>query len=339
MSHPVVSSSIDSSVSEVLELMKKKKIRRILINYNDGNPFRVISNRDILRNLENSYLEFLNRKIRHAREILDFLPEIIVEVIDVSGEQVIQWCNRKTQQVFGSDMANLPITSLIPHETWATAYPAIIDQGKIEKAKIEIGDRIFELSASYMKMQREGIIQAILIDVTSEVYMSTRDFLTGVYNRRKFDEILNIEIERAKRYAHLLSIGILDIDHFKIVNDTHGHQAGDKVLQELTGLVTQHIREVDYLARYGGEEFVVLSPNTDLTGMERVAEKLRHIIEANAFLGQNRITISLGVAQFASGETKATFIERADAALYRAKAKGRNRVERSERSTNQTARP
>jgi diguanylate cyclase (GGDEF)-like protein len=331
MSHPVVSATIDSSVSEVLGIMKTKNIRRILINYNDGNPFRVISNRDILRNLENSYLEFLNRKIRHAREILDFLPEIIVEVIDVSGEQVIQWCNRKTQEEFGRDMANLPITSLIPVETWATVYPDIIDQGKIEKAKVEIGDRIFELSASYMKMQREGIIQAILIDMTSEVYMSTRDFLTGVYNRRKFDETLNVEIERAKRYAHRLSIGILDIDHFKTVNDTYGHQAGDKILQELTGLVAQHIREVDYLARYGGEEFVILSPDTDLAGMYRLAEKLRLIIEANAFYKQNKITVSLGVAQFAPGETKAMFIERTDAALYRAKAKGRNRVERSER--------
>ncbi len=337
MSHPVVSSSIDSSVAEVLRVMKENNIRRVLINYNDGTPFRVISNRDILRNLENSYLEFLNRKIRHARDILDFLPEIIVEVIDVSGEQVIQWCNRKTQQVFGRDMVNLPITGLIPEETWGRVYRAIVDQGKIEKAKIEIGDRTFELSASYMKMQREGIIQTILIDITSEVYLSTRDFLTGVYNRRKCDEILTIEIERAKRYAHLLSIAILDIDHFKAVNDTLGHQAGDKVLQELTGLVVQNIREVDYLARYGGEEFVILSPHTDLAGMHRLAEKLRRIVEANAFQEQNRITISLGIAQFAPGETKAMFIERADAALYRAKAKGRNRVERSEGSTGQAA--
>ncbi len=337
MSHPVVSASIDSSVADVLGIMKTHNIRRVLINYNDGTPFRVISNRDILRNLENSYLEFLNRKIRHARDILDFLPEIIVEVIDVSGEQVIQWCNRKTQQAFDRDMVNLPITSLIPEESWATVYPAIIGQGKIEKARIDIGDKIFELSASYMKMQREGIIQAILIDVTSEVYMSTRDFLTGVYNRRKFDEILDAEIERAKRYAHILSIGILDIDHFKAVNDTQGHQAGDTVLQELTALVVQNIREVDYLARYGGEEFVLLSPHTDLAGMHRLAEKLRRTVEATVFHGQSRITISLGIAQFAPGETKAMLIERADAALYRAKAKGRNRVERSERSTGQTA--
>jgi diguanylate cyclase (GGDEF)-like protein len=327
MSHPVVSASIDSSILDVLEIMKVNNIRRILINYSDGIPFRVISNRDILRNLDNSYLEFLNSKIRHAREILDFLPEIIVEVIDVSGEQVIQWCNRKTQQEFGRDMANLPITNLIPSETWATVYPSIIDHGKIEKAKIEIGDKTFELSASYMKMQREGIIQAILINVTSEVYMSTSDFLTGIYNRRKFDEILSVEIERVNRYEQFLSIGILDIDHFKIVNDTYGHQAGDKVLQELTKLIAQHIRKVDYLARYGGEEFVILSPNTGLTGMYQLAEKLRHTIEAHAFHGQNRITISLGVAQYSFGETKPTFIERADAALYQAKAKGRNRVE------------
>lgn len=329
MSHPVVSASIDASVSDVLEIMKTRNIHRILINFNDGSPFRVVTNRDILRNIENSYLEFLNRKIRHAREVLDFLPETIVEVIDVAGEQVIQWCNRKTRQEFGMDMANLPVTSLIPGETWARVYTDIVEQGRIEKAKVEIGCRTFELSASYMKMQREGIIQAILIDITSEVKMSTRDFLTGIYNRRKFDEILNIEIERAKRYERLLSIGILDIDNFKTVNDTYGHQAGDAVLQELTRLVAQYIRGVDYLARYGGEEFVVLAPDTDLAGMYQIAEKLRQAVEAHTFPSQNRITISLGIAQFAPGEKTTTFIERADAALYRAKANGKNRVDGS----------
>jgi diguanylate cyclase (GGDEF)-like protein len=328
MSHPVITAPIDSSVSDVIEKMKARNIRRMLITYSDGAPFRVITNRDILRNIENSYLEFLNRKIRHAREVLDFLPEVIVEVIDVSGEQVIQWCNRKTKEEFGTDMANLPITSFVPAAAWAALYPEIVRQGRIEKARVNIGERTFELSASYMKMQREGIIQAILIDITSELKLSTRDFLTGVYNRRMFDEKLNFEIERAKRYARLLSIGMLDIDHFKNVNDTHGHPAGDKILQELTGLLGQKIREVDYFARYGGEEFVILAPDTDITGMSRIAEKLRRIVEAHSFPGQFRITVSFGIAQFVEGESATSFIERADAALYRAKANGRNRVER-----------
>ena len=302
MSHPVITAPIDSSVSDVIEIMKAKNIRRMLITYSDGAPFRVITNRDILRNIENSYLEFLNRKIRHAREVLDFLPEVIVEVIDVSGEQVIQWCNRKTKQEFGTDMANLPMSSLIPAAAWATLYPDIVEKGRIEKARVDIGERTFELSASYMRMQREGIIQAILIDITSELKLSTRDFLTGVYNRRMFDEKLNFEIERAKRYARLLSIGMLDIDHFKNVNDTHGHPVGDKILQELTGIVGQNIREVDYFARYGGEEFVILAPDTDITGMSRIAEKLRQIVEAHSFTGQLRITVSLGVAQFVEGD-------------------------------------
>jgi diguanylate cyclase (GGDEF)-like protein len=328
MSHPVISASIDSSVSDVIEIMKAKNIRRMLITYNDGAPFRIVTNRDILRNIENSYLEFLNRKIRHAREVLDFLPEVIVEVIDVAGEQVIQWCNRKTKQEFGTDMANLPISSLIPVDTWARVYPDIVGHGRIEKARVEIGERTFELSASYMKMQREGIIQAILIDITAEVKLSTRDFLTGVYNRRMFDEKLNHEIERVRRYTHLVSIAILDIDHFKKVNDTRGHLTGDKVLQELTGIVERNIREVDYLARYGGDEFLVLAPNTDLSGMYRIAEKLRQIVEAHTFPGDTRITVSLGVAQFSEGDNSSSFIERADAALYQAKARGRNRVER-----------
>ena len=326
MSHPVVTAPIDSSVSTVIDIMKAKNIRRMLITYSDGAPFRVITNRDILRNLENSYFEFLNRKIRHAREVLDFLPEVIVEVIDVSGEQVIQWSNRKTKQTFGSDMANLPITSLVPAATWAPLYPQIVAKGRIEKARVVIGERTFELSASYMKMQREGIIQAILIDITTELKLSTRDFLTGVYNRRMFDEKLNSEIERAKRYGGRLSIGMLDIDHFKSVNDTYGHPVGDKVLQELTRIVGQNLREVDYFARYGGEEFVILAPDTDILGMTRIAQKLRHLIEVHTFTGRLRITVSLGLAQFVEGDTAATFMERSDAALYQAKANGRNRV-------------
>lgn len=331
MTSPVITASVDSSVSQVLEIMKAENIRRILINYSDGAPFRIITNRDILRNIENSYLDFLNRKIRHAREVLDFLPEVIVEVVDVSGEQVIQWCNRKTKEEFGSDMANLPITSLIPRESWNALYPTIVAQGKLEKTKVEIGERIFELSASYMKMQREGIIQAILIDVTSEVKKSTRDFLTGVYNRRKFDEIIKHEMDRAKRYLHPLALVMIDIDHFKTVNDSFGHQAGDKILQELTRIIAQDIREVDYLARYGGEEFLVLAPDTDLAGIALLAEKLRCIVEAHRFAGRNKITISLGVTQMTEDDSPASLIERVDAALYRAKAKGRNRVERSER--------
>ena len=330
MSRPVVSVTVESSVSEVLAIMKQRTIRRILVTYHDGSPFRVISNRDILRNLENSYLDFLNRKIKHAREMLDFLPEVIVEVIDVGGEQVIQWCNRKTKQEFGKDMANLPVTSLIPETTWKNVYPDIVGRGRIEKTRVEIGDRIFELSASYMKMQREGIIQAILIDVTAEVLMSARDFLTGVYNRRKFEDILKSEAGRVKRYGQTLALAFLDIDHFKTVNDTFGHQAGDRVLRELTELVAQNIREVDYLARYGGEEFVLLSPGTDVNGMQLLAEKIRTSIERHAFSVGCRITASFGVAQYRSDETVSRFIERSDAALYRAKAKGRNRVERSE---------
>lgn len=327
MSRPVVTATIDSSVHDVLAIMKARTIRRLLITYNDGAPFRVITNRDILRNIENSYLEFLNSKIRHAREILDFLPEIILEVIDVSGEQVIQWGNRRMKQAFNSTMANLPVTDLIPAETWGKIYPEIVNQGRIEKVQIELGDRIFELSASYMKMQREGIIQAILLDVTSEVTKSSRDYLTGAYNRRKFDELLDLEIERVKRYGRPLSLALLDIDHFKRVNDAQGHQAGDSVLQELTSIVVKHIRELDSFARYGGEEFVVLTPGTNLAGARRLAEKLRRIIEDHTFLGLNRITVSLGVAQLGAEDTAATLFERADAALYRAKAKGRNRVE------------
>jgi len=258
-----------------------------------------------------------------------------VELIDVSGEQIIQWHNRKSREEFGENMTSLPVTSLIPADAWSKLYPNILARGKIEKARIEIGSRTFELSASYMKMQREGIIQAILIDITSEISMSTRDFLTGAYNRRKFDEVLMVEMERAKRYTYLLSLAMLDIDHFKTVNDTHGHQAGDALLRELTALIMQHIRTVDHLSRYGGEEFVILAPGTDLEGIARLAEKLRRVIESHSFAAGLQTRVSFGVSQFAPNDSSDTFIERTDKALYRAKAPGRNRVERAEITADQ----
>jgi len=331
MTSPVVTVLIDSSVADVLKIMRDRNIRRIVVTYPDGTPFRVVTNRDILRNIENSYLEYLNRKIRHAREVLDFIPEVIFEVIDVAGEQVIQWCNRKTKQVFGRDLSNEPVISLISSDTWKALYPVIAGDGRLERARIEIGERTFELSASYMKMQREGLIQAILMDITSEVLLSTRDFLTGVVNRRKFDELYAVEIARVRRYGRYFSLAIIDIDHFKLVNDTFGHLAGDKVLRELVELTAKYIREVDTLARYGGEEFVLMAPNTDLAGMNLLAEKLRQIIGSHVFDGQRRITVSIGVGQYAMEESPEAFIGRVDAALYRAKGAGRNRVERSER--------
>ena len=157
--------------------------------------------------------------------------------------------------------------------------------------------------------------------------LAVTDLLTGLYNRVKLDQVLNDEVLRFKRYNNLLSLIILDIDYFKKVNDNFGHQAGDKVLQEVAATLRDNIRDVDIVGRWGGEEFMVICPETDLAGAKFVAEKLRAIMEYQDMDKVGNVTSSFGVAELGDGEEDADLIRKADSALYKAKENGRNRVE------------
>ncbi|MBF0344903.1 MAG: diguanylate cyclase [Nitrospirae bacterium] len=169
-------------------------------------------------------------------------------------------------------------------------------------------------------------ISPIEIDRKKYQNMACKDPLTSIYNRKKFEDELNKEIERVARYKSQLSIIIFDIDHFKQINDRYGHQVGDYILQELTALVDIHIRNTDIFARYGGEEFVVLTPETSLEGARELAEKLREKIDKYLFNHVEHVTCSFGVSEFVLDESAYIFIKKADYALYIAKNKGRNRV-------------
>lgn len=175
-----------------------------------------------------------------------------------------------------------------------------------------------------------GIVRDVSIRKQAEDKLklqATTDTLTGIANRRLFDSRLENEISRTTRHHFPLSIMIIDIDHFKRVNDDFGHQAGDEVLVELARLVSEQIRADDFFARWGGEEFVILSPGIDLENMRLLAEKLRVAVESHAFPAVSFMTCSFGLATYHAGDTAESFIHRADAALYRAKENGRNRVE------------
>jgi len=161
--------------------------------------------------------------------------------------------------------------------------------------------------------------------------LAIMDPLTGIYNRRRFETIFNSEFKRATRYQLPLSCMMIDIDHFKKVNDTHGHQEGDTVLKELSQVVQATIREVDTPARWGGEEFVVLSPNTTLENGLRAAERVRKAVANHAFTGMDgkKVTVSIGVAAIPAPDldSQDKLIHAADIAMYAAKKNGRNRVE------------
>ena len=157
--------------------------------------------------------------------------------------------------------------------------------------------------------------------------LAITDALTGIFNRRKFDLTLERELKRADRYRAPLSLIMLDIDHFKRINDTYGHHAGDAVLVLLAKLISDNIREPDVFARWGGEEFVVLTPNTNAESAWQLAEKLRAVVEASSFPGIVGLTCSFGVTELVEADSPDDFINRADNALYQAKASGRNKVE------------
>ncbi|MBF0551305.1 MAG: diguanylate cyclase [Deltaproteobacteria bacterium] len=156
--------------------------------------------------------------------------------------------------------------------------------------------------------------------------LATTDKLTRILNRRKLDELLAGEIARSTRYRTPLSLMIFDLDHFKEVNDTYGHQAGDAVLQMITAIVGKNIRKVDYFGRWGGEEFMLILPETSVEKAGALAEKLRELIAGHSLDQVGRITVSFGVSQLKGGDTVGSLIKRADDALYRAKATGRNRM-------------
>ena len=162
--------------------------------------------------------------------------------------------------------------------------------------------------------------------------LALRDGLTGLYNHRHFLAVLDKEVERATRYKRPFSLILFDLDHFKQVNDTHGHVRGDIVLKAISALVQKKVRLSDVVARYGGEEYVVVLPETDIQGAVKLAERLRRDVEKAVIAARNitiRVTISLGITAYTPGtiiKSNADVIDAADKALYHSKNTGRNKL-------------
>ena len=168
---------------------------------------------------------------------------------------------------------------------------------------------------------------ALREEVRSLEQRATTDPLTGAWNRRQLEDAAAGEMRRSTRYGHPLALLLVDIDHFKRVNDTHGHAEGDRVLRTVADLVRGSIRLSDSLTRWGGEEFIVLMPNTGLASATILAERIREAVFGHAFEGLGPVSISLGVAEYLAASSLGDWVARADQALYRAKSMGRNRVE------------
>ena len=171
----------------------------------------------------------------------------------------------------------------------------------------------------------KDITQRIKMEQKLQRYATT-DELTNLSNRRRGNELLDIELDRFHRYQSSFAILMIDIDHFKNINDTYGHDIGDQVLQQLGKVLTLHIRKSDALMRWGGEEFLIIAVHMSQNELISFANKLIAAVNSYTFDKASDLTISIGATLCQENETKANLLKRVDKALYKAKKSGRNRV-------------
>ncbi len=334
MNSPVDTARPESLLVEVVEVMNFRNIRRVVIVDNDGLATNMVSIRDVVENLEGDYNKFMERKLQSAKEILNLLPEMLIEVTDTGSEQLIIWVNDKVASKFGRELLDKPITNFLPPDTWMSIYTTLKSLGKIDHIKMKIDDKIYELSGYFIstfgKME-QGRFQLIIRDITEDIKLSTVDPLTDIYNRRFINGFLIKELERSRRMKTHFTVVITDVDNFKAINDSYGHLSGDKVLQSLAELMTGTVRTLDVVGRYGGDEFMLILPNTDKEIASAIIDRIRQKIEVMEVSVQNgarvKLTSSFGLASFPDDGTSIDdLIVKADERLYTSKSLGKNKI-------------
>jgi diguanylate cyclase (GGDEF)-like protein/PAS domain S-box-containing protein len=189
----------------------------------------------------------------------------------------------------------------------------------VQVASMRLGEEELYVTVAHDIRQRKQLEQEL-------DRLAITDHLTGIGNRAGLERALDWELNQADRYLRPLTVAMMDIDHFKAVNDRLGHEAGDHALTHVCSVTASVLRHADLFFRYGGEEFIVLLPETTLDGASHLAERIRAAVAAASLPEVGRLTVSIGVTQFHPGESRDELIARADVALYKAKSSGRNSV-------------
>ncbi len=287
--------------------------------------------------------ERLQRAEHHLRLLFEASP--VAVVLARSRDHAVLDANPKAAALF--ELGEAEIRRMTTTDFWvnvadrAELQRALAEGGVVEgfTARLRTATRRElwgEISARSVAVDGEECVLVGVHDVTSRIEieeqlrkLATTDGLTGVFNRRHFFELAEAEVRRCERYGQPMALAMIDVDHFKRLNDRHGHAAGDDALRALARVSAAQIRNVDVLARYGGEEFVVLLPETSLEGAVLVVERLRARVAAEVLKtpsGPDSMTVSIGVVERWQGEALDETLRRADASLYLAKAQGRDRV-------------
>jgi len=311
----------------------------------------IMQNREYQRQLEQriegktAELEAANKEMRQTKEYLENLIESSVDgIITTDRDGRISFASKGAQEMLGYDSGN-ELLGRFAHECYvggkreAREVMGILRAaGRLQNHETEFirkdGETVaVSLSISLLRNRDGEIIGTLGIgkDITEQKKLerdlrelSIKDSLTGLHNQRHFYERLEVEIERAKRQNHPLSLLLFDIDHFKSYNDKHGHLAGDGVLEKVGEIVRECTREhVDTGYRYGGDEFTVILSETTEEQALSIAERLRTTFQARSFDG---LTLSIGLMVYDSKFTPKTFIKRADEAMYGSKRSGGNQV-------------
>lgn len=323
------------SADEMYHLLARRVARALELTHcsvivaRDGDRPRVVAtafelapSRDFVLNLD---------RYPEVREALRTGRNVLVEDVQTNPlyAQVREQWARDGMSVTTRSVIALPF-ALDPTQAGVFFLRRSVNEPPLTPEDVEFADTVIKAAVS--ANQRRKLLETTIADNRRLEVLAQTDPLTEVLNRRALTDRLSAEMERSRRYESPVSLLLIDLDHFKLINDTHGHLVGDDVLQELALLLQRAVRAVDVVARYGGEEFVIVLPETGIAGATAFAERTRELIASHEFTqvrGQQvHLTTSIGVSAFpaAGVETVDEFFAAADQALYRAKAEGRNRV-------------
>jgi diguanylate cyclase (GGDEF)-like protein len=285
----------------------------------------------------------LKREERKNRELLQLMIDFQESMNLILQESSVVFANRSFLKKFevGSieefnSRENSFLKELFAFNKRGVEETVIVideDRNIVPVADIEVKKpQAFLLRAKYVKDMDYHIVN--LTEITAFIEERNKlqqlaffDSLTSVYNRSRFNQFLDSEIERAFRYGSNFSLLLLDIDHFKMINDNYGHPVGDEALIELSRLIKSHIRKSDIFARWGGEEFAIIFSNTTIHTAEIATENLRERIQESIFTTEQiNFTCSFGLTEYRDGDSRETIFKRCDDLLYKAKKSGRNRV-------------
>lgn len=281
-----------------------------------------VSEDDLISRIDSSINFFLDSKAENINDSDDMTNAIrrIADEWHQLTKAISAYRNNPTAE-------NKSLMLKISEELWIYTDNAVLTMQRTTESRIGNFKTLFPLLIINLLLI---ITITMLIKKYVRDQLETRinlDPLTKAYNRHFFYQSLKREIERAERYGRPLTFIILDIDFFKKVNDFYGHDVGDAILKELCRVCKINIRKNDMLARIGGEEFAIIAPETGVNLGVVLAEKIRKVVENHNFEKVPKVTISLGVTEFISGDTIDDIYKRADIALYKAKNSGRNKLE------------